>query len=311
MVDLERRRIRITGVVQGVGFRPFAFAEADARGITGFIGNDTDGVFGEIQGSAAALHEFTTALEIGPRMSRVEILDWAIAPVQEGESDFRIVDSGASSGTTSLPPDTAVCDACLAEMHDPDNRRYRYPFIACTHCGPRYTIVTGLPYDRPFTTMQDFPLCAQCQAEYDDPTDRRFHAQPTACWECGPRLRFIGSDGEADDDAALAQALETLAGGGIVAIKGVGGYHLAVDALKAKAVQRLRERKGRGDKPFAVMAADLSVARSLVTLDEVSERRLTSYEAPIVLAPAGDLALRDHVAPHQDRIGVMLPYAPV
>lgn len=308
---LARIALRVTGVVQGVGYRPFAYAEAHGRGLTGFIGNDSAGVFIEAQGSPADLEAFTQALAAGPPLASVEQVEVVDLQVLPDEVGFVIVASGEGTGTTSIPPDTATCPDCLREMTDPENRRYRYPFIACTHCGPRYTIVTGLPYDRPYTTMAAFPLCPQCMEEYADPGDRRFHAQPTACPECGPHLRFTDGQSECVGDDALAAALDALESGRIVAIKGVGGYHLACDARQPEAVARLRERKQRGSKPFAVMASDIETATRLVELDDLARALLTSREAPIVLADARDGVLRDAVAPGQSRIGVMLAYAPV
>jgi len=308
---LARVIIRVTGVVQGVGYRPFAYAEALARGLTGFAGNDASGVFIEAQGRPELLADFTAALGIGPPLARVdEVSSTAIPPVPD-ETGFRIVSSSDGEGSTSIPADTATCAECLRELADPADRRYRYPFIACTHCGPRYTIVTGLPYDRPFTTMAAFPLCPACQAEYDDPGDRRFHAQPTACPDCGPQVEFTDGASRARGDAAVAAALKALESGGIVAIKGVGGYHLACDARQPAAVSRLRERKQRGSKPFAVMARDTDIAAGIADLAGDTSALLESREAPIVLADARDVGLSDCVAPRQSRIGVMLPYSPM
>lgn len=311
---LERIAIRVTGVVQGVGYRPFAYARATELGITGFVGNDAAGVFAEAQGTPEDLAAFVAALRAGPPLASVDDVTCRELSVRD-DVGFQIVASEGAAGRTTIPPDTATCADCLTEVRDPRDRRHRYPFTACTHCGPRYTLVTGLPYDRPFTTMAAFPLCAACAREYADPQDRRFHAQPTACPECGPRLAFrlneaaIGTT--AYGDAALAQALAVLETGGIVAIKGVGGYHLACDARSTHAVARLRERKQRGAKPFAVMARDLSTARTVAALDERAERLLESREAPILLVDAADAPLRDAVAPGQSRIGVMLPYSPL
>lgn len=303
---LERIAFRVTGVVQGVGYRPFVYAEATSRELTGFVGNDASGVFIEAQGSPDLLADFTSALAVGPPLARVdEVASSPVTPMPR-ETGFIIVSSADGGGSTSIPADTATCPDCLREMWDPADRRFRYPFIACTHCGPRYTIVTGLPYDRPFTTMAAFPLCPACQGEYDDPGDRRFHAQPTACSSCGPTLFFDGT--EAAGDTALAGALAALENGQIVAIKGLGGYHLACDARNADVVALLRERKQRGSKPFAVMAADIATAQRIVDVDAALA---TSPEAPIMLGDARDLDLRDSVAPRQSRIGVMLPYSPL
>ena len=295
----ERVRVRVTGVVQGVGFRPFAYAEAVRLGLTGFVGNDTGGVTVEAQGHPQAIAAYLEALRIGPALSVVESVTTTSLPTVD-ESGFRVVLSAFVDGTTSIPPDTAVCPDCLSELFDPSDRRFGYPFIACTNCGPRFTIVTGLPYDRPFTTMVDFPLCAACRAEYDDPGSRRFHAQPTACPDCGPRLSMPVDD--------IAGALNA---GLILAIKGIGGYHLACDATHEAAVATLRARKQRGDKPFAVMAADADVARGIVRLEPADELLLASPARPIVLLPSTDVRLQERVAPGNGFLGVMLPYAPV
>lgn len=296
----ERWRLLVTGVVQGVGFRPFVYAEANAHSLTGWITNSTDGVLVEVQGHTSNLERFRVALLTqAPTMSDVQDLVVEQVPVLT-ESDFTIRASSVGEGTTSLPSDTAVCENCLREMRETEDRRFGYPFIACTHCGPRYTIVTGLPYDRDHTTMVDFPMCSMCQAEYQDPTSRRFHAQPTACPVCGPSMSMD-----------VAEIVDLLGVGRIGAIKGLGGYHLACDARNADAVAELRRRKQRGDKPFAVMAADLSTARALVHLDEHAEELLTSAQRPIVIAPAIDHELAQSIAPGNSTIGVMLPYAPL
>jgi hydrogenase maturation protein HypF len=298
-VTTRRLTIRVTGVVQGVGYRPFAYVLATDLGLAGFVGNDAAGVFLEAQGDTAALDQLLDGLREGPPLARIDRVDWQDIDVVD-DHGFRIVDSADSAGTTSIPPDTAVCDACLAEMRDPADRRFGYPFIACTHCGPRYTIVTGLPYDRPHTTMAAFPLCAACQAEYDDPRSRRFHAQPTACPACGPML-----------DTTIDAIVTALRDGLVVALKGVGGYHLACDARNSSAVDRLRHRKQRGRKPFALMASALEVARSIVVLDPTAEEALLSPAHPIVLAAAIDTALQESAAPGNRYLGVMLPYAPL
>ena len=299
MTGLRRVEARVTGVVQGVGFRPFVHGEAVRLGIVGHVGNDSAGVFLDAQGPPEAVDALLAAVRTGPRMSRVE--DVVVRELPLGSATtFEIAPSTDAVGTTSIPPDTAVCDDCLAEMRDPTDRRFGYPFIACTNCGPRYTIVTGLPYDRPGTTMADFPLCDACQAEYDDPTSRRFHAQPTACPACGPSL-----------SVPIADIVAALVDGRIVAIKGVGGYHLACDARNAAAVAALRDRKGRGDKPFALMARDLAVAGAVVRLTPGATDALTSPERPIVLAPSTDDGLQASIAPGNGYLGVMLPYAPL
>ncbi|MEI6361748.1 MAG: carbamoyltransferase HypF [Actinomycetes bacterium] len=296
---LSRVAIRVTGVVQGVGYRPFAYSAAITNGLTGLVGNDPAGVFVEAQGAPAGLEAFIAALHSGPPMSRVASVLVSDRPIVD-EDDFRIVASVTDEGATSIPPDTAVCEDCLAELRDPSDRRHGYAFIACTNCGPRYTIVTGLPYDRPFTTMVDFPLCDLCQAEYDDPSSRRFHAQPTACSTCGPSLSM-----------PIDEIVSALAVGSIVAIKGIGGYHLACDARQPEAVALLRQRKARGAKPFAVMARDVETAAALVDLDHTAVDVLSSGARPVVLAPAREAGVQESVAPGNSYVGVMLPYAPL
>lgn len=298
---MDRRvEVRITGVVQGVGYRPFAYVLATDLGLTGFVGNDPAGVFLEAQGDSASIDRLLAGLQAGPPLADVHRVACAEATPIDDDHGFRIVDSAPAAGTTSIPPDTAVCADCLAEMRDPADRRFGYPFIACTHCGPRYTIVTGLPYDRPQTTMADFPLCPACQSEYDDPHSRRFHAQPTACPECGPVL-----------DRPVDEVVAWLRDGLIVAIKGVGGYHLACDARRPEAVARLRDRKQRGSKPFALMVRDRETAAATVGLDATALEALTSAARPIVLAPARDADLQSAAAPGNSYLGVMLPYAPL
>ncbi|MGB8266085.1 MAG: carbamoyltransferase HypF [Candidatus Velthaea sp.] len=306
-------RIRITGVVQGVGFRPFVYRVAKRYGVTGWVLNAGDGVYVHGEGSEAVLAQFVAALEEEPPAA-AQVASLVAEPVVgEGHAAFVIRESVRTAPpTTRVSPDLAVCDECLEELFDPANRRAGYPYINCTNCGPRFSIVLGLPYDRALTTMNVWPLCEACRREYDDPGDRRFHAQPVACPACGPEYALFGGDaGEAQaaGAAAIARAATLLAGGGIVAVKGIGGYHLACDARNAQAVRALRERKFRKERPFAVMARDLETARALVELDVASEKLLTSIARPIVLAPAR-LELAD-VAPENDDLGVMLPYAPL
>lgn len=297
---MRRCAIRVTGTVQGVGFRPFVHRLAEDLGLTGHVGNDVQGVFIEVQGDRVG--EFLRRLrDDAPPMSHIEALT-AVDVHARAETGFRIVDSGtaAAPGTTSIPPDTAVCDDCLRELHDPQDRRYGYPFIACTNCGPRYTMLRGLPYDRANTSMADFPLCAACEAEYRDPGSRRFHAQPTACADCGPRLSMPVPE--------LARALRA---GRIVAIKGIGGYHLACDAGDAAVVARLRARKRRGDKPFAVMARDLETASRIAVVDDDARRLLADPARPVVLLTCRDVRLQRSVAPGNNLVGVMLGYTPL
>lgn len=311
---LERRRITVRGVVQGVGFRPFVARLAGELGLSGYVGNDDISVFIEVEGLGAALVEFLRRLrDDAPPLARVAMVD-SVAIRATGEHGFGIAESRHEPGLRTLvPADTATCDACLAELQDPADRRFRHPFITCTDCGPRFTIITDLPYDRPATTMAGFAMCEACRAEYENPDDRRYHAQPVACHDCGPRLWAADASGElGPGDEAVALAQRTLVAGGIVAIKGIGGFHLACDASNDDAVAELRLRKGRPDKPFALMAADLAIAHRLVQLDATGAAVIAGPARPIVLAPtAQDAPIAADVAPGLDELGVMLPYAPV
>jgi len=311
---IVRRRFLISGIVQGVGFRPFVFRRAGELGLSGWVRNIPAGVEMEAQGTAEALDAFQHALahDLPPLAVVTSSSAEDIPPVEE--CGFVILPSADGEKNIQVAPDSALCGDCLAELFDPADRRYRYPFITCTNCGPRYSIITGIPYDRPRTTMAAFPLCPACKGEYDDPADRRFHAQPIACPTCGPRLRLLDADAQpvAERDDALVRAVELLHAGQILAVKGIGGYHLAVDACNPEAVRRLRERKKRDEKPFAVMAADLATARRLVVLGPMEERLLTGPESPIVIAAkAPDCPVDRLVAPANGWLGLMLPYAPL
>lgn len=312
-----RVRVRVRGIVQGVGYRPFVHHLAADLGLVGTVGNDAEGVLAEAQGAPDAIEAFVARLAAdAPAGAVVEAVEATQLVTREAEAGFAITASrdGHADQVALVPADTAVCPACLADAADPSNRRYRYPFTACTYCGPRFTMTTGLPYDREHTTMAAFPLCPACAVEYSDPADRRFHAQPTACPACGPQLRFVAphADAAAAGDAGLAAALDVLGGGGIVAVRGLGGYHLAVDARDTAAVARLRARKQRGAKPFAVMAADLATAQALVDLTPAARAALTGPAAPIVLAPVAATAaaatLAAACAPGAGTLGVLLPY---
>jgi len=311
----ERWKISVSGIVQGVGFRPFVYRLALAHGLTGFVANTPEGVAIEAQGQAAQLEAFLVALrEEAPPLAQVGEISSAPIPLcHDGEFTLRhSVASGPVS--TLISPDVAVCEACLAEFFSPTDRRFRYPFINCTNCGPRYTIVQRIPYDRPHTTMRGFTMCAACQREYDDPANRRFHAQPNCCPDCGPQLSLVAADGRgvAARDEALREAIRRLAAGEIVAVKGIGGFHLAVDAANGQAVARLRQKKGREAKPLAVMVADLARARMICRLEGMEEQALTSQERPIVLAAKQEgHGLAEEVAPGYDQFGLMLPYAPL
>ncbi len=310
----ERRwRIAVLGLVQGVGFRPFVHATATAMGLAGSVVNDSDGVRIEVQGATADLETFRHRLATSaPPLAVVEEIRVTEIDPAPG-AGFHIGDSvHSASGRTLASPDVATCTDCLGDLADPANRRHRHPFVSCTNCGPRFTIITALPYDRATTTMAGFPMCAACQAEYTDPADRRFHAQPIACPDCGPRLEF--TDGPATvrgDDRALAAARARLAAGDVLAVKGIGGYHLACDARSDAAVTRLRTRKRRGDKPFAVMVADVAAARRLAEVSAAESDLLTDPARPIVLLRRRDATLSPAVAPGNPDIGVLLPYTPL
>jgi hydrogenase maturation protein HypF len=312
----RRVRVRVTGTVQGVGFRPFVYRLAAELGLGGWVLNDSRGVLIEAEGTGAAVDSFLVRLvgDAPPlaRVERIEPQDLALA----GPGEFRIVASEAGGAAEApVSPDSATCDECLAELRDPTDRRHRYPFVNCTNCGPRFTIVEGVPYDRPLTTMSGFTMCAACQAEYDDPLDRRFHAQPNACPDCGPRARLVdrnSADAGAGHLDAIAAAAAALGDGAILAIKGIGGFHLACRADDDAAVGALRARKHREEKPFALMVGNVEAARALVELSPEDETLLRSRARPIVLATRhlAD-APAAAVAPGARELGVMLAYSPL
>ncbi|MRS14048.1 carbamoyltransferase HypF [Enterobacteriaceae bacterium RIT691] len=296
--------IRIRGKVQGVGFRPFVWQTAQQLGRCGNVSNDSEGVLVHLLGEP---QEFVAHLQRHcPPLARIDSAECSPYGWDTPPDDFTIHESGAGSMSTQIVPDAATCSACLTEMNDPDNRRYRYPFINCTHCGPRFTIINAMPYDRPFTSMAAFPLCPACEKEYRDPRDRRFHAQPVACAECGPELLWHGDAQTLSGDAALSVAVALIAAGGIVAVKGLGGFHLACDAGNAAAVARLRARKRRPTKPLAVMLAKSDA------LPEQAQKLLNTPAAPIVLvAKAAVQGTGEGIAPGLDEVGVMLPANPL
>ncbi|HEX6425087.1 MAG TPA: carbamoyltransferase HypF [Acidimicrobiales bacterium] len=312
--DVVRLRVRVAGLVQGVGFRPHVHRLATAAGLTGFVGNDGAGVFAEVEGPRVAVDGVLERLVAdAPPLARPERVDAVEVPCRGG-AGFAIVDSPHGAAVaTHVAPDAAVCDDCLAELFDPTDRRHRYPFITCADCGPRFTITTALPYDRPTTTMARFALCAACTAEYRDPTGRRFHAQPLACAACGPDLWLEGPRGTVTgSDAAIAEAQRLLVAGAVVAVKGLGGYHLACDARSDAAVGLLRRRKGRPDKPFAVMVPHLEAGAALAEIDAAEVALLASPARPIVLVRSRrGAAVAAAVAPGNPRLGVMLPYTPL
>jgi hydrogenase maturation protein HypF len=313
VASIVRASVRVEGVVQGVGFRPFVYSLATRLGLAGWVGNDVDGVCAEVEGSAACVGEFLGLLEAQPPpLARVDRVT-AAAMTPTGAPGFSIVASDHTGRRRALvSPDSATCDDCLAELADPADRRYAYPFINCTNCGPRFTIVTGVPYDRPLTTMAPFTMCAACAAEYHDPADRRFHAQPVCCPACGPRLRLLDARGAEAAGDPLTGAARLLAGGQVVAVKGLGGYHLAVDAGSQAAASALRARKHREDKPFALMVADVAAARELCEVDETGQLLLASPRRPVVLlARRAGAPVADAVAPGNRQLGIMLPYTPL
>ncbi|HTJ76436.1 MAG TPA: carbamoyltransferase HypF [Acidimicrobiales bacterium] len=312
----ERRRIRVTGTVQGVGFRPFVYRLATDLALAGWVGNDSRGVILEAEGPVEALDRL--AARIGaeaPPLARVESVQVEAVVPPTGEGGFTVVDSrAAGSPAVAVPVDVATCDDCLREMADPADRRFGYPFTNCTNCGPRYTIIRSIPYDRASTTMAGFVMCADCRREYEDPGDRRFHAEPTCCPVCGPELSLLRPDGGVLAKAAdaLDAAVALLVAGRILAVKGLGGYHLACDAADPAAVAELRRRKHRDDKPFALMVPDVDAARALCDLGEEAVAALASPRRPIVLAPRRpDAPVAPGVAPNLPELGLMLAYTPL
>lgn len=315
---LERRVIAVEGVVQGVGFRPYVHRLAAANALRGFVRNDAGGVLIDVEGDAAGVDEFCRLLPIAPP-ALATIARMRMEPAAPRSYDgFRIAASDAESRdrvTATVPPDAATCDACLAELCDPTNRRFEHPFITCTECGPRFTIVRDTPFDRERTTMAAFPLCARCRQEYEDPRDRRFHAESIACPECGPTLVAHGAapgSAHSTGRSALDMAVTRLRAGEIVAIKALGGFHLACDATDEAAVQRLRQRKRRPAKPLAVMVRDARAADVLCELSPDERAALESPARPVVLLMRrADANVASSVAPHARTLGVMLPSTPL
>ncbi|MFD6111477.1 carbamoyltransferase HypF [Streptomyces yangpuensis] len=327
MEAVQRRRVTVRGVVQGVGFRPYVYTRATGLGLAGHVTNTPEGVVAEVEGAPAAVTLFCEHLAAdAPPLAVVDAVDHHEVPVAGGTGFTIVASRTGGPARTLVSPDVATCADCLAELADPADRRHRHPFITCTHCGPRFTIVTGLPYDRAHTTMGRFPMCPDCAREYGDPADRRFHAQPVACPACGPRLTLLTGrppgetpDGTPDEDP-VAGARRLLAAGAILAVKGLGGYHLACDATHPGAVAELRRRKARGDKPFALMARDLADAEQYAHIGPEERTLLQGAVRPIVLLrrrgaadPGGGAlgVLAEGVAPRCPDLGVMLPYTPV
>ena len=308
------KRLKVNGIVQGVGFRPFVFQLAQKYGLKGEVANTSAGVSIRIEGLAGQISAFESELaaQAPPLAYIVDISGQTEAVIQY--TDFAIVKSqGNSRMSTLISPDISVCDDCRAELCDRNDRRYGYPFINCTNCGPRYTIIDDIPYDRAKTSMRHFKMCVACQAEYDEPTDRRFHAQPNACAECGPQTALFDNRSNRIDTAdSIQKAAELLKKGRILAIKGLGGYHLATDATNSEAVGRLRNRKLRQEKPLALMSLDLATVRRFARVEDAEEKLLSSIQRPIVLLKKKNTGLIcEEVAPRNKYFGVMLPYTPL
>ncbi|MHB9133710.1 MAG: carbamoyltransferase HypF [Armatimonadota bacterium] len=313
--DFQRLRVVIHGAVQGVGFRPFVYRLATALGLTGWVINNAQGVFIEVEGPHPSLASFLLRIEREkPPRSFIQSLESSFLD-RVSFNTFEIRHSEEAGAKSALIlPDIATCPDCLRDICDPGNRRFRYPFTNCTNCGPRFSIIEALPYDRPNTTMRQFAMCEHCWAEYENPLDRRFHAQPNACPVCGPHVELWQADGAvlATHDDALQEAVAAIHRGEIVAVKGIGGFHLLVDAANEDAVYRLRERKHREEKPLALMCPTLGHARTLCEVSEIEERLLLSPEAPIVLLHRrADNHMTPSLAPHNPYLGIMLPYSPL
>ena len=314
-------RIEVAGIVQGVGFRPFVHSLANVHHLCGYVVNNPDGVVIEAEGKVDDVEAFVSELRgKPPALSRIYEVR---RKVLEAGRESRLYDSFTIQTSehegrpaTLISPDVCVCEDCLRELFDPNDRRYLYPFINCTNCGPRFTIIQKLPYDRPFTTMQSFSMCPDCKREYEDPADRRFHAQPNACPTCGPRLELLDDEGQTLPGDPVTTSVELLRDGKIVAVKGLGGFHLAVDGTNEEAVKRLRERKRREEKPLALMVANMETVRSIVKLSRIEEEIVNARERPILLGQRRqdmpeNCRIADSVAPDNPYLGVMLPYAPL
>lgn len=322
---VTRSEILVRGIVQGVGFRPFVYLQASRRDLRGSVRNNTAGVLIEVEGTHGDIEKFVSDLKLNaPPFSTIESVECNHNLTPADYSDFVILESShhAPTGEQFVPisPDVGTCDACLKELFDPEDRRYQYPFINCTNCGPRFTIIEDIPYDRAQTTMRHFEMCAECRAEYEDPLNRRFHAEPTACPACGPQVfwseppALVGGPpaNAGGSDKAVYLARQLLTEGAILAIKGIGGFHLACDALNAEAVEKLRQRKYREDKPFAMMAASVALIRQHCVVSKLEEELLLSERRPIVLLERRpDCKISSAVAPRINALGFMLPYSPL
>jgi len=314
MVDIYGKKIHITGIVQGVGFRPFVYSLAQEFDITGWVRNSSSGVDIIANGKESSLEQFLTKLKgFPPPLAQIDT--FKIEDIQSDSfKNFKIIHSKSSKGDfVPISPDISICEDCIKELLNPEDRRYRYPFINCTNCGPRFTIIKDIPYDRPYTTMAGFKLCSDCQTEFEDPINRRFHAQPVACPVCGPEIWLETPDGKkvfAEEGLQVARYL--IKEGKIIAVKGLGGFHLACDAFNIAAIDRLRERKRRSDKAFAVMVSSSSIAKQYCFINDNELQMLESREKPIViLGRKPTIALPDNIAPNKKTIGIMLPYTPL
>ena len=312
--DLIRKQIRINGIVQGVGFRPFIYNLANRYHLTGTVTNSADGVIIEIQGRESAMDKFSNSIQVeAPPISMISSMNSFEIPLKRNTA-FSILQSQKNvSVNTLISPDIAACPDCLSECFDPKDRRYLYPFINCTNCGPRYTIIENIPYDRPYTSMRFFDLCPDCQKEYNDPNNRRFHAQPNACPDCGPKVQLHDAEGSILTlKNPIKETVELIKKGKIVAIKGLGGYHLAVDATNDQAVMELRKRKLREEKPLAIMVKSLEIANVFCFINQEESEALNSIHSPIVLLKKRkNISIAEDVSPRNDRLGIMLPYTPL
>lgn len=306
--QIQARQINIYGIVQGVGFRPFVFNIAQKYNLKGMVYNNSSGVYIEVEGEKENVECFIKEIKENPPslavIDEIKIKESEVKNYRE----FKIRESKEDDGFVPVSPDMGVCDDCLKEMNDPNDRRYRYPFINCTNCGPRFSIIEDIPYDRPKTSMKVFPMCEKCEQEYNNPNDRRFHAQPIACFDCGPKLEFVGDNCQEDEIKCVVDSLKR---GKIVAIKGIGGFHLAVNALDDEAVSTLRSRKKRYGKPFAVMMKDIKQVEEYCIVSEEEKKLLLSQRKPIVLLKKKGEKLARGVADGLNTLGVMLPYAPI
>ncbi|MCB4784177.1 MAG: Sua5/YciO/YrdC/YwlC family protein, partial [Sulfurovum sp.] len=304
-------RIFVTGTVQGVGFRPFIYLLAQRYLVTGTVSNNSKGVEILLNADTLTLQQFLTAIEYEyPPLATIDKLLHEEIPYQPFD-DFKIIETQeAGEVIVNIPPDVGICSECEKELFDPHNYRYKYPFIACTHCGVRYSIIYDLPYDREYTSMKFFKMCDACEAEYNNPLDRRYHAQPIGCHDCGPKLQLVGQVSLIPTNE-IDKVVELLTDGSIIAVKGVGGYHLMCDATNEEAITKLRERKRRSTKPFAVMVRDMEMAKVWGDINPIEEKLLCSKERPIVIVGMGATRPTEGIAPLMSRIGLFLPYTPL